>query len=35
MWYVTTVKLDLEARGLIKRLPGKGRQILVLNNDTA
>ncbi len=21
-WYVTTVKLDLEARGLIRRLPG-------------
>ena len=35
MWYVTTVKLDLEARGLIKRRPGSGRQFLTLNNDTA
>lgn len=30
MWYVTTVKLDLEARGLIERVPGRGRQRLVL-----
>jgi len=26
MWWVTTVKLDLEARGLIKRIPGRGKQ---------
>lgn len=25
-WWVTTVKLDLEARGMIERVPGKGRQ---------
>jgi Family of unknown function (DUF6958) len=25
-WYVTTVKLDLEARGEIERLPGPGEQ---------
>lgn len=25
-WYVTTVKLDLEARGLLERVPGSGRQ---------
>jgi hypothetical protein len=25
-WYVTTVKLDLEARGEIERLPGDGEQ---------
>jgi len=29
-WYVTTVKLDLEARGEIERLPGPGEQRLVL-----
>ena len=27
-WWVTTVKLDLEARGLIERVPGKGKQRL-------
>ena len=27
-WYVTTVKLDLEARGEIERLPGPGEQKL-------
>ena len=27
--YTVTVKLDLEARGLIKRVPGSGRQRLV------
>lgn len=27
-WYVTTVKLDLEARGEIERLPGRGKQRL-------
>ena len=25
-WYVTTVKLDLEARGLIERVPGSSPQ---------
>ena len=29
-WYTTTVKLDLEARHLIERIPGKGPQILRL-----
>lgn len=28
-WYTTSVKLDLEARGEIRRLPGRGRQRLV------
>ena len=27
-WYTTTVKLDLEARGLIERVPGAGPQRL-------
>ncbi len=27
-WYVISVKLDLEARGVIERLPGKGKQQL-------
>ena len=26
MWYFTTVKLDLEARGLLERVPGPGVQ---------
>lgn len=30
-WYTTTVKLDLEARGLIERMPGKKRQVLRLS----
>ena len=29
-WYVTTVKLDLEARGEIERIPGEREQILRL-----
>lgn len=29
-WYVTTVKLDLEARGLIERVPGSSPQRLRL-----
>ena len=29
-WYVTTVKLDLEARGEIERTPGPGEQNLRL-----
>ena len=31
-WYTTTVKLDLEARGMIERAPGKGPQRLRLVN---
>lgn len=31
-WYTTTVKLDLEARGEIERLPGKGPQRLRLSS---
>lgn len=27
-WWVTTVKLDLEARGVIERVPGGGKQRL-------
>ncbi len=29
-WYTTTVKLDLEARGLIERIPGRSPQELRL-----
>jgi hypothetical protein len=29
-WYVTTVKLDLEARGVIKRVPNSRPQLLRL-----
>ena len=25
-WWVTSVKLDMEARGVIERVPGKGKQ---------
>ena len=32
-WYVVTVKLDLEARGIIERLPGKGPHILKIANS--
>jgi hypothetical protein len=32
-WYVTTVKLDLEARGEIERVPGKSPQRLRLTSD--
>ena len=28
-WYTVTVKLDLEARGLVNRVPGSGPQRLV------
>ncbi len=31
-WYVTTVKLDLEARGEIERVPGPGEQKLCLKS---
>lgn len=27
-WYTTTVKLDLEARGVVERLPGRGPQVV-------
>ncbi|NNE69370.1 MAG: hypothetical protein HKN29_03280 [Rhodothermales bacterium] len=27
-WYVTTIKLDLEARGVLERVPGRGPQRL-------
>ena len=30
MWYVTTVKLDLEARGDVKRVPNSRPQLLKL-----
>ena len=30
MWYVTTVKLDLEARGIIERIPKSSPQVLRL-----
>ena len=30
LWYITTVKLDLEARNLIERIPGKSPQCLRL-----
>jgi hypothetical protein len=30
MWYVTTVKLDLEARGKIKRVPNSRPQLVKL-----
>ena len=29
-WYLTTVKLDLEARGMIRRIPNKSPQQLIL-----
>ena len=32
-WYVTTVKLDLEARGIIERIPGRKPQHLRLAGD--
>ena len=34
-WYYTTVKLDLEARGIIERVPGKKPQILRLKGKSA
>ena len=30
LWYFTTVKLDLEARGILKRVPGKRPQRIKL-----
>lgn len=32
-WYVTTVKLDLEARGVIERIPGQTPQRLRLTGQ--
>jgi hypothetical protein len=32
-WYVTTVKLDLEARGEIERIPGKSPQSLRMTSS--
>jgi hypothetical protein len=32
-WYTTTVKLDLEARGLIERLPDKSPQVLQMRKS--
>lgn len=32
-WWTTTVKLDLEARGLIERVPGAGKQRVRKAND--
>ena len=32
MWYITTVKLDLEARGLIERIPKSSPQQLQLKS---
>ena len=29
-WHVTTVKLELEVRGEIRRKPGPGKQVLIL-----
>ena len=34
-WYATTVKLDLEARGLIARVPGARPQRLVRNGSAS
>jgi len=31
-WYCVTIKLDLEARGLIERIPGSRRQLLRLKS---
>ncbi|MEL6308200.1 MAG: hypothetical protein AAFR81_09705 [Chloroflexota bacterium] len=32
-WYVTTVKLDLEARGTIERIPNQSPQVLRLSDS--
>lgn len=34
-WYTTVVKLDLEARGLIKRVPGSQPQMLQLGRRSS
>lgn len=33
MWYITTVKLDLEARDILERVPQKSPQLLRFNKD--
>ena len=33
-WYFTTVKLDLEARGILKRIEGHRPQLLCLSIDS-
>lgn len=35
LWYVVTVKLDLEARGIIKRIPKTSPHQLALNTSLA
>lgn len=35
LWYIVTVKLDLEARGVIKRVPKTSPHQLVLNTSLA
>jgi len=32
MWYYTTVKLDMEARGEIRRVPDSRTQVLEIND---
>ncbi len=34
-WYTTTVKLELEMRGEVVRVPGRGAQRLVKNSEAA
>ncbi len=34
-WWVTTVKLDLEARGVIERIPGAGKQRVRLRIESS
>ena len=34
-WYVTTIKLDLEARGEIERIPGRKPQHLRMSGGTS
>ena len=33
-WYTTTVKFDMEARGVIERVPGRSPQVLRLANNS-
>jgi hypothetical protein len=35
MWYLTTVKLELEVRGELRRAPGRGRQRLLRGTGNA
>ena len=34
-WYFTAVKLDLEARGIVERVPGKTPQHIMLREGTS